>query len=89
MVHVVKELGPGINDDRAKLRHLVERHDFDILLVEPQDHLTRFGFRWFEALASFRIEGVNTARGGKRSDRRPGGEYDVLFDTTRRLPSGP
>ena len=61
VVHVVHEIASGINDERPELHRLLQQKDFDLLLVEHKDRLTRFGFRWFEALAPFRIEVVNTA----------------------------
>lgn len=61
IVHVVTEFGSGVNDERQKLHTLLSRRDFDVLLVEHKDRLTRFGFRWFEALCPFRIEVVNVA----------------------------
>ena len=51
-----------MNDERPKLHWLIGQRDFDVLLVEHKDRLTRFGFRWFEALAPFRIEVVNTPK---------------------------
>ena len=64
VVHVVHEIASGINDERPKLHRLIGQRDFDVLLVEHKDRLTRFGFRWFEALAPFRIEVVNVAEEG-------------------------
>lgn len=63
IVHVVREIGSGMNDQRQKLHWLVKSGDFDVLLVEHKDRLTRFGFAWFEALCPFRIEVVNEAAG--------------------------
>jgi predicted site-specific integrase-resolvase len=60
IVHVVREFGSGVSDDRKKLQALLKKRDFDILLVEHKDRLTRFGFHWFETLSPFRIEVVNT-----------------------------
>jgi predicted site-specific integrase-resolvase len=37
------------------------KKDFDVLLVENKDRLTRFGFKWFEALSPFKIEVINVA----------------------------
>jgi predicted site-specific integrase-resolvase len=51
----------GVNDNRPNLHDLLTKHDFDVLLIEHKDRLTRFGFRWFEVLCSFRIEVVNLA----------------------------
>lgn len=61
VVSVTCEVGSGLNDNRKKLHALIKKNDFDVLLVEHKDRLTRFGFRWFEALAPFRIEVVNLA----------------------------
>lgn len=64
IVHVVCEFGSGISDDRKRLHALLKKRDFDVLLVEHKDRLTRFGFKWFEALCPFRIEVVNAAENG-------------------------
>jgi putative resolvase len=56
---VVEEFGSGVNDQRKKLHALLAKRDFDVLLVEHKDRLTRFGFAWFEATCPFRIEVVN------------------------------
>ena len=61
VVHVVREFGSGVSDDRKKLHALLKKRDFDVLLVEHKDRLTRLGFQWFEALSLFRIEVVNLA----------------------------
>ena len=61
VVHVVHEMASGMNDERPKLHRLLEQKDFDVLVVEHEDRLTRLGLRWFEALAPFRIEVVNAA----------------------------
>jgi predicted site-specific integrase-resolvase len=61
IVHVVQEIGSGVNDDRPKLHALLAKRDVDVLLVEHKDRLTRLGVRWFESLSPFRIEVVNVA----------------------------
>lgn len=61
IAHTVCEIGSGVNDERKKLHALLKKRDFDVLLVEHKDRLSRFGFRWFESLAPFRIEVINTA----------------------------
>jgi putative resolvase len=61
VISEVREYASGMNDQRPKLHGLISRKDFDILLVENKDRLTRFGFRWFESLAPFRVEVVNVA----------------------------
>ncbi|MDJ0734854.1 MAG: IS607 family transposase [Nostocaceae cyanobacterium] len=61
IVSITKEYGSGINDERKKLHQLLKSREFDILLVENKDRLTRFGFRWFETLCPFKIEVINLA----------------------------
>lgn len=61
IVRVVEEFGSGVNDQRKKLHRLLKLRDFDVLLVEHKDRLTRFGFAWFEAICPFHIEVVNRA----------------------------
>ena len=58
---VVEEFGSGVNDQRKKLHRLLRQRDYDVLLVEHKDRLTRFGFAWFEAICPCRIEVVNRA----------------------------
>lgn len=60
-MRTVCEIGSGVNDEREKLHALLKKRDFDVLLVEHKDRLSRFGFRWFQSLAPFRIEVINTA----------------------------
>jgi putative resolvase len=61
ITQVVCEFGSGVNDERTRLHALLKRRGFDVLLVEHKDRLTRFGFKWFEALCPFKVEVVNTA----------------------------
>lgn len=64
IVHVVKEFASGLNDHRPKLEHLLTQYDFDLLLVEHKERLSRFGFHWFEVLCPYKIEVVNRAENG-------------------------
>lgn len=65
IVHEVSETGSGLNDHRPELHALLKKRDFDVLLVEHKERLTRFGFGWFEALCPFRIEVINLAENGR------------------------
>ena len=42
VIHEVNEFGSGINDSRKRLAVLLLKKDFDILLVEHKERLTRF-----------------------------------------------
>ncbi len=64
IVDIVKEVGSGVNDKRVKLNKVFERDDYDILLVEHKDRLTRFGFNYINTLLSKqgkKIEVVNNS----------------------------
>lgn len=47
---VVKEIGSGFNDNRKELNKLLEDLNFDILIIEHKDRLTRVGFHYIENL---------------------------------------
>lgn len=63
IVRSIKEVGSGLNDSRTKLVKLLENHnEYDILLVEHKDRLTRFGFNYISTLFKTmgkRVEVVN------------------------------
>ena len=44
------EIASGLNDKRPKLEKLLKSNDYEILLVEHKDRLTRFGFNYIETL---------------------------------------
>lgn len=47
---VIKEIGSGLNDKRPKLLEILNKEQFDILIVEHSDRLTRFGASYIESL---------------------------------------
>lgn len=52
VVEVVKEVGSGVSDTRPKLHKLLKKTSYSTIVVEYKDRLTRFGFAWFETLAT-------------------------------------
>ncbi len=61
---IVKEIGSGVNDSRPKLLALLEDQRITLIVVEHQDRLTRFGFRYLDTLLRSQgrsIEVVNQA----------------------------
>lgn len=50
VVSVITEIASGLNDKRPKLQKLLESNEYDILLVEHKDRLTRFGFNYINVL---------------------------------------
>ena len=54
-------LRAGLNDSRSKLINLLDK-DWDILIVEHKDRLTRFGFTYLQKVAELKgakIEVIN------------------------------
>lgn len=47
---VIEEIGSGFNDKRPKLQSLLEKGDFNILIVEHKDRLCRSGFNYMDVL---------------------------------------
>lgn len=45
-----KEIASGMNDTRPILNKILLREDWDILLIENKDRLTRFGFNYIKTL---------------------------------------
>lgn len=61
--HSVSEIGSGLNDSRKKLLALLDK-EWDVLIVEHKDRLTRFGFTYLEKVVELkgaRIEVINSA----------------------------
>jgi predicted site-specific integrase-resolvase len=50
VAQVVKEIASGVNDSRPKLLALLNDTHVTRIVVEHRDQLTRFGFRYLEAL---------------------------------------
>ncbi len=68
IVKVIKEVGSGVNDNRKKLKKLLESEDWGTLIVEHKDRLTRFSFNYIEILLNKecrKIEVVNLAEDEK------------------------
>ena len=57
-----KEIASGLNENRRKLNKILDQSDYDILLVEHKDRLTRFGFEYIQRILNGRkqkIEVIN------------------------------
>jgi putative resolvase len=50
IIDEIKEIASGMNDNRIKLNKILTRNDWDMLIVENKDRLTRFGFNYIELL---------------------------------------
>jgi len=68
ITEVVKEVGSGVNDNREKLKKLLESDNWGTLVIEHKDRLTRFGFNYIQILLNKEgreIEIVNLAEDEK------------------------
>lgn len=69
VIQEVQEVGSGLNDGRKKLNKILENPtNFDVLLVEHKDRLTRFGFTYIELLlqnVNKRVEVINEVSNDK------------------------
>lgn len=68
IIHIVKEVGSGLNDHRKKLEKLLKQDDYDVLIVEHKDRLCRFGTNYMDVLLSrlgIKLEIVNLADNGR------------------------
>lgn len=50
IVKEVKEIASGMNDGRKKLSNLLLENDWDAIVVENKDRLTRFGYNYIDIL---------------------------------------
>ncbi|MGB9873605.1 MAG: IS607 family transposase [Hydrogenobacter sp.] len=63
--HIVKEVGSGVNDTRSKLIALLKKKDYQILLVEHKDRLTRFGFNYLKLLCEEQRKTIEVVNGAE------------------------
>lgn len=50
IIDEIKEVGSGVNENRKELNKLLSRRDYQIIVVEYKDRLTRFGFNYIQTL---------------------------------------
>jgi predicted site-specific integrase-resolvase len=83
---VVKEIASGVNDSRPKLLALLEDQAITLIVVEHQDRLTRFGFRYLDTLLrgqSRAVEVVHAA--GNETEDLLADLTAILYRFTARL----
>lgn len=65
---IVEEIGSGVNDNRKKLNQLLSDKNYNRIIVEHKDRLTRFGFNYIQILFNQlgkEIEVVNETKNDK------------------------
>jgi len=50
IIKSVKEIASGMNDDRPKLNKILNDNNWNTLIIEHKDRLTRFGFNYIKLL---------------------------------------
>lgn len=66
-----KEIASGLNDKRTKLTNLFKKDDYDLIIVENKDRLTRFGFNYIKTLLNTRgkdIIVINDTNNDEKTD---------------------
>ena len=66
---IVEEIGSGVDDNRKKLNQLLMDKNYNKLIVEHKDRLTRFGFNYIQILFNQigkKIEVVSEAENDKQ-----------------------
>jgi putative resolvase len=59
---VVKEIGSGINDKRKQLCNIINNlNEYDYVVIEHKDRLTRLGFNYFETFAPNKFYVINSS----------------------------
>lgn len=59
---IIKEFGSGLNDSRKQLTKILKENQYDKIIVEHKDRLTRFGFNLINLLTDNRIEVINESK---------------------------
>ena len=55
VVRVVKEVSSEVNDNRRKLVKLLQKNDYDLIVFEHKDRLSRVGFNYFKVLLTLNL----------------------------------
>lgn len=72
----VTECASGLNEERPKLWKLLNNKDWDVLIVEHKDRLTRFGFSFVEALINEQGRQIIVINNDKERDK----EQEIIDD---------
>ena len=59
---IIKEFDSGLNDSRKQLTKILKENQYDKIIVEHKDMLTRFGFNLINLLTDNRIEVINESK---------------------------
>lgn len=86
IVKSIKEVGSGLNDSRTKLVKLLENpNEYDILLVEHKDRLTRFGFNYIVTLLKSMNKRVEVANVTEENSNLIEDMISIVYSFSTRL----
>lgn len=86
IVKSIKEVGSGLDDSRTKLAKLLaDPTEYDILLVEHKDRLTRFGFNYIETLLKSMNKRVEVANASDENSNLVEDMISIVYSFSDRL----
>lgn len=86
IVKSIKEVGSGLDDSRTKLvKLLADPTEYDILLVEHKDRLTRFGFNYIETLLKSMNKRVEVANASEENSNLIEDMIFIVYSFSERL----
>lgn len=63
ITRIIKEIGSGLNDARPQLTSIIQHiEEYDYVVIEHKDRLTRMGFNYFESFYPNKFHVVNEAK---------------------------
>jgi len=63
VIRIIKEIGSGLNDHRSQLANIISKlNEYDYVVVEHKDRLTRMGFNYFAMMAPNKFHVVNESQ---------------------------
>lgn len=86
IVKSIKEVGSGLDDSRTKLiKLLANPTEYDILLVEHKDRLTRFGFNYIATLLKSMNKRVEVANASDENSNLIEDMISIVYSFSARL----
>lgn len=86
IVKSIKEVGSGLDDSRTKLvKLLADPTEYDILLVEHKDRLTRFGFNYIDTLLKSMNKRVEVANASDENSNLIEDMISIVYSFSERL----
>lgn len=63
IIRTIKEIASGLNDHRPQLANIISKlNEYDYVVIEHKDRLTRIGFNYFNSFAPNKFHVVNESK---------------------------